>query len=468
MTKDMKKRFIKFIDENELLQKGDKVVVGLSGGPDSVCLLHMLCSVRDIYNLEIVAAHINHMLRGKEADEDENYARKISNSLGVEFFCKREDINRYGKEKGLSSETAGREVRYNFFNEVKRNCSFSKIATAHNANDQAETVLMRIMRGTGLEGLGGIPVKRDGIYIRPILFMNRKEVEEYCDEMNLQPRIDESNLERVYSRNKVRLDILPYMKENFNPDVIETINRMAIILQEDNNFIQREVEKAFKIYCEKIDDSIKIGKELFNNDKVIISRVIRKAISDVSGSKYDVEMKHTQEVIILSELGTNKKVDLPNKIIAQNIYGDIYIKRREEVKINSNKELFIDKENILGEKIEFGKYIIRFEKLSNEKNIKFTNNNLIKCFNFDKINGNIIIRYRKNGDKIVPLGMSGNKKIKDIFIDMKIPQEERNNIPILQFDNDIAWVVGVRVSEKYKVTKDTINILKVIIERKEF
>ena len=162
MNSNIRDRFLKYIQENDLVSNGEGIVVGLSGGPDSVCLLNLLCSLREEMNLKIVAAHINHMLRAEEADKDEEYARSLCKKFNVEFFCKRVDINKYGKEKGLSSETAGREVRYDFFDDVMERLGFSKIATAHNSNDQAETVLMRIMRGTGLEGLTGIPVKRDG------------------------------------------------------------------------------------------------------------------------------------------------------------------------------------------------------------------------------------------------------------------------------------------------------------------
>ncbi|MGG7179027.1 tRNA lysidine(34) synthetase TilS [Clostridium paraputrificum] len=468
MIRDDREKFIKFIEENNLIEKGEGILVGLSGGPDSVCLLHMLCSVKEELNLNIAAVHINHMLRGEEANKDEEYAKELCNKLGVEFYCKRIDINSYGKEKGLSSETAGREVRYGFFDEVMKNLSFDKVATAHNANDQAETILMRIMRGTGLEGLGGIPVKRDNKYIRPILFMERGEIEDYCEELGLKPRIDATNMERLYSRNKVRLDILPYMKNNFNPDVIESINRMASLLQIDNDFIKEEVEKYYKKGCYKKDNSIIIKGEVFNLNSAILNRILRKAISEVSGSNYDVEMKHIEDVCSLIERGTNKRVDLPNKVYAKNIYGDIHIKVKEISKKDLNEELVLSKEEILHKEILFDDYLLSFERVINDNNFKFSGNSLIKYFNYDKINGNIIIRYRKNGDKIVPLGMKGSKKLKDIFIDMKIPQEDRGSIPIIQFDEEIAWVVGVKTSDKYRVTKETKSILKIMLKRKEF
>ena len=307
MNYDIKKRFLKFIKEKNIVKSGDKILVGLSGGPDSVCMLSLLCSIREEEKIEVAAAHINHMLRGEEANKDEEYSKRLCEELGVRFFSRRIDINKYALETGKSSELAGREARYNFFNEIINKINFNKIATAHNANDQAETILMRIMRGTGLEGLGGIPVEREGKYIRPILFMKREEVEQYCKENNLTPHIDATNLERIYSRNKVRLDILPYMKNNFNPNVVETINRMALLLQEDNNFIEEEVNKVYKNNCTEKDNSIVINKILFEKHNSIVTRVIRKALFTINKSNYDMEMKNIEDIIELRNLGTNKK-----------------------------------------------------------------------------------------------------------------------------------------------------------------
>jgi len=466
MNSNIRDRFLKYIEDNNLISEGEGIIVGLSGGPDSVCLLNLLCSLREEMNLKIVAAHINHMLRAEDADKDEEYARSLCKEFKVEFFCKRVDINKYSKDKGLSSETAGREVRYAFFDDVMEKLGFSKIATAHNSNDQAETVLMRIMRGTGLEGLTGIPVKRDGKYIRPILFMERKDIEGYCKRHGLEPRIDETNMERLYRRNKVRLDILPYMKENFNDDIVETINRMVLLLQEDNKYIMEQVDKCYIKNCTKYEGKVIIYKRAFEYNNAIINRIIRRAIKEVGGNTYDVEMKHIKEVISLKDMSTNKKIDLPNGLYAQNIYGDIFIRIKIEKNKEKYEELVLSKEDILHKEIYFQNYIFNFEVISCEKNIDFMKDKEIKYFNYDNINGNIIIRQRKEGDKIIPLGMKGSKKIKDIFINMKIPQEDRAFIPIIQFGEDIAWVVPMKVSDKYKITDGTKNILEIVVRRR--
>lgn len=461
-------KFIKFIKDNKLIYEGDGIVVGLSGGPDSVCLLHLLNSVRDKLKIRIVAAHINHMIRGCEADADELYCKNICESLNIEFFSERIEVEKYAKENGISSEMAGRDIRYKFFNKVLEKNNFNKIATAHNANDQAETILMRIMRGTALEGLAGIPVKRDGKYIRPILFMKRELIEDYCEVNKLNPRIDKTNMERIYSRNKVRLDILPYMKENFNPDIIETINRMAGLLQSDNEFIQEYANDIYEKKCEKKKGSIVIKEAIFEYNKSILTRIVRKVLMEVSEHSNDFEMKHIFDVIGLQKMGTNKKVDLPNNIYAENVYGDIYVRIKKEEEVCVQEEIVITKEELLKAKeVTFNGDIISFELISKNEMEKNNDNNSIKYFNYDEINGNISIRRRKNGDKMIPLGMKGKKKIKDIFIDMKIPAEERSLIPIIQFEEEIAWIVGIKVSEVYKVTKECNKILRIMFTRKE-
>ena len=329
MIDRIKREFIKFINDKELINIGDGIVVGLSGGPDSVCLLNLLVSIREEFNLKLAAVHINHMLRGDEANKDEEFCLKLCKELDVDFFSERIDVNKYSKENNLSSETAGREVRYNLFNKIMFQKGFNKIATAHNANDQAETIIMRMMRGTGLEGLCGIPVIRENRYIRPILFMERKDVEAYCEKIGIQARIDKSNLERIYSRNKVRLDIIPYMKENFNMDVISAINRMSLLLQEDNEYILSEVETIYKENVQKNEKSYLIKNNVFKLNNSIKNRIIRRVIKDICGNKYDIEMKHIEDIIKLANNDAGKQIDLPNNVVAINEYGDIRVHLRD-------------------------------------------------------------------------------------------------------------------------------------------
>ena len=455
-----------YINDNKLIEKQDKVLIALSGGPDSVCMLHILYKLKEVFDIELGAIHINHMLRGEEANKDEEYSKRLCEELGVRFFSRRIDINKYALETGKSSELAGREARYNFFNEIINKINFNKIATAHNANDQAETILMRIMRGTGLEGLGGIPVEREGKYIRPILCLKRNEIEDYCKENNLNPRIDKSNHERIYSRNRVRLDILPYMKEHFNDDIVETLNRMVLLLQKDNEFIEEYSKRCYNKYCKTKINELIIKKELFKDEMdSIISRVIIMAFKNISNSHENFEMKHINQITSLSKNSTGKKINLTNNIVCENLYGDIIFKSNQSKNKNNNNNVLIKKEEF-SNNIYFEDYEIKFQVIDNNGKEKFPKNDLIKLFDYDKIKRDILIRHRKDGDKIVPLGMNGSKKIKDIFMDLKIPRDDRDEIPIVCFDDEISWVVGCKTSQKFKITKDTKKILKIAFSRK--
>ncbi|NFT92595.1 tRNA lysidine(34) synthetase TilS [Clostridium botulinum] len=468
----MKKKVLSYIIDNNLIKSGDKILVALSGGPDSLCLLNILKELREELDIEIGAAHLNHLLRGEDAFKDEEFVISTCKEMNIPYYVKRVDINKYSKEHKLSSELAGRNVRYGFFDEILKKDGFNKIATAHNANDQAETIIFRLMRGTGLEGLGGIKVCREDKIIRPILCLTRKEVEKYIKEKNLNPRIDKTNFEKIYNRNKIRLDIIPYIQNNFNEDIVKTLNRMSLLIQKDNAFIERLCIKAYNEYCKKNTDSkfYILKKELFKEDQAIVTRIIRTALIEYSKSHYDFEMKHIYDILELSKKETGKGINLPKNIYVENIYGDIKIssKMKENIKVDKT-EFLLNKKSIGEDRVQFNNYEFEISVLKNKSNnlIDLKENKLVKYFDLDKISENILFRTRKNGDKITPLGMKGQKKLKDIFINMKVPKEERDLIPVICFDDDIAWILGLQISDNFKVTNNSKNILKIVAERKE-
>ena len=269
------------IKKYNLIEKGDKIVLGLSGGPDSVCLLHILNRLREVLDIEVYAAHLNHQIRGLEAQQDALYVSQLCESLGVTFFVKSINVPQYCKDNKLSLEEGARKLRYEMFFEIKESLNANKIAIAHNMNDQAETVLMRMMRGTGLQGLKGIDYIRDGVIIRPILDIERSEIEAYCEEHKLNPRIDSTNLESIYTRNKIRLELIPYMKENFNSNVTESIVRMSNSLKCDNEFIEEEALKHFRNISCINEGNLEIKIEKFKNlHKSLKSRIIRHGIKN--------------------------------------------------------------------------------------------------------------------------------------------------------------------------------------------
>ncbi|MGG5463147.1 tRNA lysidine(34) synthetase TilS [Clostridium sp. B9] len=468
----MKKKVIEFIKENSMIQSGDKVLVALSGGPDSVCLLHILSELRELLHIEVYAAHVNHCLRGESALGDEAYVEELCKKLNIKCFVKRVDINKISEERNISTEMAGREERYSFFEELKEKYSLDKIAIAHNANDQAETLIMRALRGTGIEGLVGIRPVRDEIFIRPILVLRRNEIEEYCEENKLNPRIDETNLEEIYSRNKIRLKAIPFIQENFNPDIVTTLNRLAYSCSKDVEFIQEEVEKRYPKLCSKEGKSIVIDEKAFEEKEAILTRIIKKALVEVSAKYNNFELKHIHDIISLKGRGTGKRVNITNGVIAINEYGKIRITLVEKVKVKEEKVLNLS--NIKKELDENNKVVIEDKILGNyelivedfKKGEKFSKDRFIKSFDYDKISS-IDIRFRQNGDKIIPLGMKSSKKLKDIFINNKIPKEERDFIPLVLFNNEIAWIVGSNVSETFKVTNKTKKVIKITFKGKE-
>ncbi|WP_040213821.1 tRNA lysidine(34) synthetase TilS [Clostridium polynesiense] len=469
----MKDKVLRYIKEHSMLNPGDRVLVALSGGPDSVCLIHLLHTLEEELNIKCFAAHINHCLRGEDSDKDEAYAEELCGRLNITFFSKKIDINLWAKEKGISTEMAGREARYDFFEFIKNEYSLNKIALAHNANDQAETILMRMIRGTGSEGLRGIRPVRDGIFIRPILILSRKEIEEYCEENNLNPRIDKTNLEELYYRNKIRLQLIPYIQENFNPNIISSLNRLAILEDIDNDFIDKEADINYEKFCIRDSKEIIIKKDAFSVHRAVLSRLIRKAFNDASGFSSNFEKVHVEDIIALQKQGTGKSISLPGGMSAENRYSDIYLVNKNLISAKGYREEYLIKDlkdikdELTGGLNVFSKefnYTLVFKLTVSSEKIQLKNNNAVKYFDFDKIKGSIILRSRKDGDRFNPLGMKGTKKLKDIFIDLKIPQVKRNEIPLICFDDDIAWIIGYKISDKYKVDINTKNILQINIE----
>ena len=455
------------IEKYNMLSVGDKVVVGVSGGPDSIALLYFLHQIKDRYSLSLHVAHLNHMLRGDEADKDTEYVVKFCEGLNVPCTVKYVDIKEMAKQNGLSSEEAGRKARYEFFSDVLKETNGHKVALAHNLNDQAETIIMRIMRGTGLDGLCGIKPFRDHIYIRPLLYTSRCEIEEYCSKNNLLPRIDKTNLETIYTRNKIRLELIPYIKENFNTNIESTISSMTDILSEDNDFIEGYADEIYNKISIKKENKVLIDIDDINRlHDSIKKRVIRKAINDVKGDLISIESKHIDIIMsIIDRAETGIAIDLPKNLKAKVEYGKLIIIRQQE---HNKYRLFRDVYIPSRVYIDEINCIFNFSilDLKDNKNIDYKNKNkakvrFIKYFDYDKIKGNLSIRYRKDGDYIIPLGMRGRKKLKDYFIDKKVPRDRRDEIPLIALGQEILWIVGFTINDNYKIDNYTNKILKI-------
>lgn len=448
------------INKHNLIQKGDKIVLGLSGGPDSVCLLHVLNRLKKDFNIEIYAAHLNHQIRGIEAQKDALYASKLCEDMGIIFFVKSINVPKYCENEGLSLEEGARKLRYEMFYEIKDKIKANKIAIGHNLNDQAETVMMRIMRGTGLKGLKGIDYIRDNCIIRPILDVERNEIEEYCEAYNLNPRIDKTNLENIYTRNKIRLDLLPYMKDNFNSNVIESIVRMSNSLKSDNDYIEKEAEAKFREVSnikEKGFVEINLDDFVCLHDAIKV-RVLRNSIKHILGDTNFVDQRHIEDIMSLEDNSkVNKMLTLPRNIFVYR-KKDSIILTNEEI-VNEEIEFYYNVPSNGFIKIKELKQIIETQVMSIDRYKSMKLDNSSKGFDFNKVKGGIVIRSRRQGDKI-KLAM-GSKKVKDLFIDLKIPREERCKIPIITDSEGIICVGDYKISENYKIDENTKEVLKI-------
>ena len=454
----MKDKVMEVIERYKLIEEKDNILIGLSGGPDSMALLYVLLEIKEDIDFNVLVAHVNHGVRGKEALEDEIFVKNLAKKLNLPYYSTRVNMDEYARKHKISSEEAGRILRYGFFRKVLASVGGGKIAVAHNKNDQAETLLMRFFRGTGIDGLKGMEYI-SGDIIRPILGIDRQEIERYLAERNIETRLDRTNLEPIYSRNRIRLELIPYIEKYYNPNIIDALWRTSMIAAIDSHFLEEYSENTFnRLIKEKKANRLVIDGNLFLEEhRSIQQRVIRKGLFHINGDLQGITNKHISDVLTLFvEKGTGREIDLPNNIIAKTSYDDFIIEKKKEVD-NSHFLYKINVEDIKGEGIikhGFSFKLLPIDKVKTNWKDKF-----IKYFDYDKIIGGLYIRNRRPGDRFVPYGMKGSKKIKDYFIDEKIPKEERDRIPLITDDKNILWVVGYRSSDLYKITEDTKNVL---------
>lgn len=311
----MEEKILEIIKRYNLIENGDKIVVGVSGGPDSITLLNVLKNIKEkeIIKFNLVVCHINHMIR-EEAASDEKYVEEYCKKNNIEFFAKRIKVEEMAEKEKIGTEEAGRKARYEFFNEILNKTNANKIATAHTANDNAETVLMNIIRGSGTLGLKGIEAKNEKL-IRPLIECKRSEIEKYCKDENLNPRIDKTNFENIYTRNKVRNMLIPYIENNFNPNIIEAINRLSDLSKQENNFLEKLTKEAYKkILVEQKKNEIILDLNSFNSQEIVIkNRLVLYTINILFGTRSGIEKKHIEDIIKLCSNNIGNKFLIPNK-----------------------------------------------------------------------------------------------------------------------------------------------------------
>lgn len=460
----MRKKFKETIDKHQMLKKGDNVLVAVSGGVDSMALLYLLLEVQAEYGINLYVAHVNHGVRGEEAKRDQEFVKNKTKELGLKFFTKNVDMDGYAKEHKITSEEAGRILRYDFFTEIIKSLGTGKIAVGHNLNDQAETLLMRFLRGTGIDGLRGIEFKNENI-IRPILAISREELEDYIKEESIEITQDHTNFQPIYTRNKIRLELIPYIEKYFNPNLVATMERTAKLAEIDSNFLEKYSKNRYnEIVKLKTKNRVILNSDLFNKeDKSIKLRIIRLAIEDVNKSLQGISQAQVALIFdIFTSQDTGKKVNISNGIIAKVSYNDLSIER--EVKEQKSPDFNYSLEDgLLLEEIDysFSLKIYPVEKLDKKFKDK------TRYFDYDKISGDLRVRNRRKGDRFIPFGMKGSKKLKDYFIDEKVPRNLRDNLPIITDDKNIIWVVGYRMSNIYRIDSDTKNVLEISYKNQE-
>lgn len=313
----MKEKVLETIKKYKLIENGDKIVLGVSGGPDSIAMLSILDEIRKEKELEfeIVVAHVNHMIR-EEAREDEEFVRKFCEKKNIEFHAKSIDVQKLANTNKIGTEEAGRNVRYEFFKEVMKQTGANKIAVAHNKNDKIETMIMNVLRGSGIAGLKGMEVKRD-YYIRPLLECERTEIETYCEEQNIEARIDKTNFETIYTRNKIRNVVIPYIQREFNPNLIDTMDRLSSLVKEEEEYFEKIVKENYKtLVIEETEQEIQLELKGFNQlEKVIKARILLYTITRLFGSSKGIEKVHIEDIIQLCQNNIGNKYLTPNKNI---------------------------------------------------------------------------------------------------------------------------------------------------------
>ncbi len=450
------------IKQYNLINLNDNIIVGVSGGPDSMMLLHVLKGFKEYMNFNIFVAHINHGVRGKDADNDEKFVENICERWNLPFYSKKVNMDEYAKLRKISSEEAGREIRYNFFREIANKIGNAKIAVAHNKNDQVETAIMRFIRGTGIDGLKGMDYI-NGDIIRPVLDIERDKIEKYCEENNIEYRTDWTNNKPIYGRNKIRLELIPYIEENLNNGLINTVYRTTQIMRTDSNFLNECAYRAYKkVLKRELNDNIVLYTDMFNDlHDALKSRIIRICINKIKGNIKGLQEKHIRYIIdIANKNTTGNSIDIIKGIKVIVKYQEIVIGKKSVDSLKKNKRFKLRLNNGKNHIKELDS-VIECKIISANKVDIIVKDNFIKYFDYDKINNVLYLRNRNPGDRFNPLGMKGSKKLKDFFIDEKVLREERDTIPLVCDGDNIIWVVGYRISESYKIDSNTKNILMV-------
>ena len=442
----------KTVNKYDLFRRGDSILVAYSGGADSSALLSVLLELKAEWLLTLTVAHFNHKLR-KGAEEDERFVRSISAEYSLPLIVGSEDVRSYARTWSLNLEEAGRKLRYEFLGKAAKECGAVKIATGHTMTDQAETFLMRLLRGSGAQGLGGIHPVVDGKIIRPLIEVEREEVEAYCRERILQYSVDESNLDRRFLRNRVRLELIPFLKARFEPKIVSHLSQLTSILREEDLLLDSLGKEKAEMAISEKDSRMNISLRILSSlPRALKRRVMRNFILKVKGDLRGVSFS---EVEALLELNEGKECPLNKDLVFKREGGVLFLKETIQKRI-SYKYLW-DGESPL----EIRELRLRFRGKKMRKTTPFSpdfDDQSHAFLDWGRLVFPLKVRSRLEGDRYRPLGAPGRKKLKEIMRAKGVVVSERERRPVFLSGDDIVWVKGLPVSEKFKVSRSTRKI----------
>lgn len=453
---DLVGRAKKIITKEGLIGEGDSVLLGASGGIDSTVLLFVLLEIAQQIPFKLGIAHINHALRGEESERDEDFVKELARRFSLPFYAKKADVKGFASDSGLSLQHAGRELRYAFFNDIAKTYHYNKIAIAHTLDDQVETFLLRIIKGTGIRGLSSIPIRR-GPIIRPFLTTYRSEIEEYSRKNKVPFVADSSNEKTIYERNFIRREVIPVM-ERLNP----ALKKKIFSLLQDMTAINRIFDRRSQAFLTQKGQN-RDRESSFNIDALTKMDVETRfrVLSDTLSSIEPRFIPLRQHILSIEKIMRAKKpnltVILPHDLKVKKIYTNlVFTQRPLRLPATDQIPVMIGKNTLESFRISLD---IRVQKNTSSTRLRGHN---VALLDREKV-GNISVRTFRAGDRFVPLGMDSPVKLKDFFISRKIPKEERRLIPLLISDNDIIWVVGHRIDDRYKVTGHSREVLRVTV-----
>lgn len=450
----LKEKVLQTIRHFHMLQPGEKVLVAVSGGPDSVALLYLLYAISPELDLKLHIFHLNHQMRKKEADEDRLFVQKMAKRLKLPITVRSFDVPAFLKESKLSPQEGARQIRFKLLEEEAEKTGADKIALGHQADDQVETFLIRLIKGSGPEGLRAIPPVRSR-FIRPLIEVSREEIEAFLEQKKIRFRLDLTNLQTRYLRNKIRQELVPVLKA-YNPNLRENLLQLISLLRDEQSFLEAELIHWFPTGVEPTE-KISLPLVYFIGTPAALARLfLRQQIARVKGNLKDIEFKHIEPVIDFLDGRTPAiELDLPGGILVFNEYENLIIARKSIFQRLPVPRVWL---NVPGE-TDIAELGIKVRATFLDKIDEMERGSNTAMFDADTIGHPLSLRTRLPGDRFQPLGLKGTKKLQDFFVDEKIPEKERDRIPIIDSSGRIVWVVGHRIDDNFKLTDQTQKIL---------